>query len=122
MTSTTIQVPAENAMTGEQTTIGISVDNVVLDALQTCRTEDGAFDDDAFVKKVTGGFTRAEIDAQFAKVQNKDHWKNGINAVVPFSEVRLTRQAIIFHHGNDQFKTELVGDDSLRIITTGYAC
>lgn len=39
-------------------------------------------------------YTQEQLEAAFKKIQNKEHWKNPINAFVPTAELEITDAAI----------------------------
>ena len=39
-------------------------------------------------------YTEEQLEQAFMKVQNKEHWKNPIKAIIPESEQEITREAI----------------------------
>ena len=123
--TTTYQVPAENALTGEKTTVNLTIENSVLAAIEAARKTDGTIDEDVYCLRLTG-FTKSQLDAAFAKVQNKAHWKNPIDAVVPNTELLLTINAINHFHGSSDVKTSVVeikdGVAMIRVQNAGYAC
>lgn len=116
---TTIHAFAEPNADGSVQAIDIKVDPIVLDAIAKSTT-DGEFDPEKFFLETTG-FTKDQIEAQFEKVQNVDHWKNPINAVVLKTDLLLTIQAIVFYHANHNFDVIDVDEKNCRITTTGYA-
>jgi hypothetical protein len=46
-------------------------------------------------------YTQAQLEEAFKKVQNKEHWKNPINAHIPTSELEITRAAILHFTATD---------------------
>lgn len=122
---TTFAVPAENALTGEKTTVNLTIEDKVLAALEASKTEDG-INEDAFCLRLTG-FTKKQLTDAFEKVQNAEYWKNPINAVVPNTELLLTLNAIEHFHGPSNPKTEIVevradGVVMVRVTSDGYSC
>lgn len=124
--TTTFAVPAENPLTGQTTTVNLTIENKVLAALEELRDEDGMVNEDAFCLRLTG-FTKKQLTDAFEKVQNAEHWKNPINAVVPNTELLLTLNAIEHFHGPSNPKTEIVevradGVVMVRVTSDGYSC
>lgn len=122
----TFNIPTENPLTGEKTSnVTLVVEDRVLAAVDAARKADGTFDEDLYCLKLTG-FTKGQLDAQFSKVQNKDHWKNPINTVVPNTELLLTISAIEHFHGVSNVKTEIVEVKPdvvmVRVTSDGYSC
>ena len=48
-------------------------------------------------------YTREQLKEAFDKVQNKDHWKNPIDAVIPKQAMDITADAIQFFTGTQAF-------------------
>jgi hypothetical protein len=124
--TTTFAVPAENPLTGETTTVNLTIENNVLAALEASKGEDGMVNEDAFCIRLTG-FTKKQLTDAFEKVQDKDHWKNPISAVIPNTELLLTMSAIEHFHGPSNTKTEIVevradGVVMIRVTNAGYSC
>jgi hypothetical protein len=48
-------------------------------------------------------YTRDQLKEAFEKVQNKEHWKNPIDAVIPKQAMDITSDAIQFFTGTQAF-------------------
>lgn len=110
-------MPAETAG-GKPTTVPMTVETSVIDALQACRDENGEFDEFKYVKMVTG-FEKGFIDETFRLIQNKEHWKFPIDVMVDDDKVALTVAAIRHMHA-DEPKVTPLGEGKTRIQGRGY--
>jgi hypothetical protein len=69
------------------------------------------------------GYTKAELEAAFKKVQNAEHWKNPIDAFIQIDEVNITAKAIQFFTATTaQFfrVTTAGGKLKMRVTAPGY--
>jgi hypothetical protein len=63
--------------------------------------------------------TQEQLHAAFTAVQNKDHWKNAINALIDPADQDVTGAAIMhFAYGNASFTPAANG--KLRVRAPGY--
>ncbi len=72
---------------------------------------------------IHGGYTKAELTASFNKVKNKDHWKNPIDAVIPFDDHAITEKAIEFFTATKASFFRVGGIDGkvrMRVTAPGY--
>ena len=71
-------------------------------------------------------YTRDQLKEAFEKVQNKDHWKNPIDAVIPKQAMDITADAIHFFTGTQAFFSsnrltlKEVQDGCVRVTAIGY--
>lgn len=70
-------------------------------------------------QKVDGEYTQADLKFAFTKVQNKDHWKKPIDAIIKMEEQDITERAIIFYTSSIPSFTPKAGG-MLRVIADGY--
>ena len=70
-------------------------------------------------QKVDGEYTQADLKFAFTKVQNKEHWKNPIDAIIKMEEQDITERAIIFYTGSIPSFAPKAGG-MLRVIADGY--
>ncbi len=66
-----------------------------------------------------GPFSVYEMDVAFTRVQDKDHWKNPVNAVVEADEVEVTRAAVAFYTGSEAH-FEAREDGRVNVWAEGY--
>ena len=61
-----------------------------------------------------------EKEDAFQAVQNKDHWKGPIDAVIDADKRKITTEAISFFAGGKGIKFTDAGDGRLRVTAPGY--
>jgi len=110
-----ISMPAE----GGGDPVQVVVSRSVVDAITAATGPDGKLDIGIYTKSVTG-FDDGEIRSMFEKIQNKEHWKNPIDAVVPNHRLDLAKAAITYFHADDQFTLTPKGPLATRIQSRGY--
>ncbi len=72
-----------------------------------------------FDEQVYLGYTHAELDAAFKKVEDKTNWKNPIDAVIPTSEYPVTAAAVTFFAGSN-LDALPAGDGMYQVKAPGY--
>lgn len=66
-------------------------------------------------------FTQEQLEAAFKKVQNADHWKNPIDAVIDTADIDVTRAAIQHFTGTQaEFKLCIGQHGKWRVEAEGY--
>lgn len=75
---------------------------------------------DAWLEAGKGGYTTEELETAFEEVQNKEHWKMDINAIIPAEKRRLMTFAIPWFTGGGQVEFEELPDGKLRVTAPGY--
>ena len=72
-------------------------------------------------EKVYAEFTYDQLRSAFETVQDEDHWKNPISAVIPAGQHRLTAAAIeFFAGGGSRVRSIADRDDLFFIEAPGY--
>lgn len=66
-----------------------------------------------------GDYFVSELRVAFDKVQNKDHWKNPIDAVILTKDIKITEAAIIHYTGSVPTFTRVDGNNT-RVKAAGY--
>lgn len=74
-----------------------------------------------YLKDSTGGYTHEQLDEAFRQVQDADHWKNPIDAVVDRSMWDVLAVAIPYFTGTDADHDDVDGQpDRIRVFAPGY--
>ena len=76
---------------------------------------------DAYLAQATCGFTQAQIEAAFESVQDAQHWKNPINAIVDRAQIEVLTRAIPYYTGTPAFFDDVEGQPGkVRVTADGY--
>lgn len=70
-----------------------------------------------------GGFTETELRAAFSRVENKEHWKKPIAAlvqVVSERELEAIKYAVTFYTGSVATVSRGFGPDVYKVTAAGY--
>lgn len=65
-------------------------------------------------------YTYQQLREAFEKVQNKEHWKNPIEAFIPVSDLDITDKAIRHFTGTDMMVGWTKNDGTIKIWSIGY--
>lgn len=74
-----------------------------------------------FSYDLRGGYTQEQLETAFKKVQNKEHWKGRINALVNGDEdLDLILFAISYFTGTEGYTLAPRKDGKIRVRAPGY--
>lgn len=62
----------------------------------------------------------AQLKEAFEKVQDKEHWKNPINAVIAKADLAITAEAIEYYTSTSPEVVEEYEDGTIKIYALGY--
>lgn len=65
-------------------------------------------------------YTQEQLEQAFQKVQNKEHWKNPIDAFCRAEELEITREAINYFTATNTYFEQDQGNGWARIKAKGY--
>lgn len=78
-------------------------------------------DVEAYLRESLGGFTPDQLNDAFTAVQDKDHWKNPIDAVVDRSQIEVLTRSIPYHTGTFASFEDVEGQPfKVRVTADGY--
>lgn len=81
----------------------------------------GETDFDRRHRNAAGGYTMEELEAAFTAVQNSDHWKNPIHAIVARDQVGVLTKAIPWYTGTSADFDDVDGQpDKVLVTAPGY--
>lgn len=75
---------------------------------------------DSYLRESMGGYSAEELRAAFKQVQDAEHWKNPIDAIISREMIPILERAIPFITGTDA--TFIDTDDAMkaRVVAAGY--
>ncbi len=69
---------------------------------------------------VYAGYTQEELDAAFKQIQNKDHWKNPIDATIRYEDFEISDMAARYFAGSPLDMIGKPKNGFIRVKADGY--
>ena len=84
-------------------------------------TYDQWMDPDRLAKKAQEEWDKFHrLQDAFELVQNKEHWKGSIDAIIPADKLAVVQEAVGFYAGSKGFKAYDAGNGQVRVVAPGY--
>jgi len=74
----------------------------------------------AAIKRILGGYTQEQLEVAFRVVQNPEHWKNPVRAIIPATQLEVTKAAIIHFTGSTAVVTPCPNGTQVQVEAAGY--
>lgn len=66
------------------------------------------------------GYTHAELNEAFQKIQNAEHWKNPIDAWIHPNQFEVCAEACCYFTGSSLSRVQWAGEHAVRVMAPGY--